>query len=254
MFTHNPNKRTINETGNHKDSATKKHKISFMLNKKVESPKKPITIKLTLPPQRLLLPTIACFNQMKLLDHFKQNDLIFGLNATIYYRHQACVELKKQHTYYIANHLNMPAIQYVLNLDLIKVNDLAEYQKKHYEFLMTHRNYLTRPDGKGLKTETDKEFGAAIRRACKLLVCSANEERRIHFELDGMNIERVCKADRNDLGISNSELKAAYRKARNNSHLFFYLKGQPVAAPWDVAENQKLFQQYDQYRSSKRKS
>jgi len=152
----------------------------------------------------------------------------------------------------------MPAVQYILqNADNKMIQGLTTYQKAHYEFLKKHKGYLTKSGGKPLSiSPDDRELDVAIRRACKLLVCSANENRRIHFELDHINIERICKAEPTDLGITNSEINAAYRNAKDNPHLFFYMQGEsvPAPAPWNNPDNVQHFQKYDEYRRTKKRT
>lgn len=189
-----------------------------------------------------------------ILDVFKQGDLIFGLNNEHRGKIDDALE-EKNYDYYYANQLNTPAVGLVV-ANSKQIQNLNSNQKKHYHFLMSLRSYLIRPQGKPVPSMQDQPVkGSAYRRACKAIVRNANQDQSVHFELTGLDIARVCKKEKDDLGVTNSELRAAYRQAMKegeNPHLFFYLDGKSCPPPWKQPKFQEYWLGYEKLREAKK--
>ncbi|QWZ75364.1 hypothetical protein [Enterobacter roggenkampii] len=65
---------------------------------------------------------------------------------------------------------------------------------------------------------------------------SSDSKRRLHFILDGLNVQGVINKDKNFYGlkITASELRYIYRNwGRLKDKVIFYLNGEVVKAPWE---------------------
>jgi len=199
-----------------------------------------------------------------LLDCFKQGDLLFGLTGSRNHFFYALDMLG--HQYYSANHLNIPLVEQLLGHNLTEnaIENLPKQKRSHAKFLLKHQTILTKPGGKdpwSKATAEEKKRAIVIRRACKLLVktVKANQDiGRVHFLLDGINMQRVCSRQTSDNQIDNSitsgELRAAFRtRWANRNSIFFYENGQRVLAPWDRQEYRALWNDYEKGRISRKK-
>lgn len=200
--------------------------------------------------------TVASPNSTRtILENFKAGDLLFGLTGKT--RTDLIAALRKKgFTHVVANDLNAPVIDFVLeNKELPSNRPLQE--KAHYDIMSTKevKRYLTKPDGVPISAmEDDPRKGVAYRRACKLLANSGNEGRRIHFDLTGIDMNRASKKSPSDNGITNSELRSLYRISRmsgNNSFVFFYNHNLQTLAPWDQPEHKEKWEAYNRYRQWK---
>lgn len=194
-------------------------------------------------------------NESDVAKQFKQGDLLFGMNGST--RNELLDELNKKGFKDIySNKLNSPTVGLILNKKE-DLSDLNTNQLKHYKFLLSHLGYLSKPKGTPVPAMKDNLVeGPAYRRACKLLVQNARATQRVHFDLTRMNITRVCRKEKNDTGVSNSELRAAFRQAKkdghDNPHLFFYLNGKSCPAPWNQEQYKAAWEEYEAYRKKKK--
>lgn len=191
---------------------------------------------------------------MPLIHNFKNGDLLFGLSKTLT-TYNVLTRMRGL-DYIIGNDLNGPVIREILSHRPPHAS-FTPHQKAHYEFLLSHRDYLTKKGGRPIPNHrSEPALGVAFRRGCKLLVLSANEHRRIHFELDGLDIKRVCDRRKDDFGVTNSELRALYKdhiERGTNPHVFFYRNGIQCKAPWDEKDNEAHWKAYDEYHARKPK-
>lgn len=189
-----------------------------------------------------------------LYDNFQQGDLVFGLNsstASIY----ETLENRGYHHYY-CNSLNGAVVSSVFE-NKPEPSSLDVEQKKHYHFLSKHKAYLQREGGKPIPVmEDEPALGAAFRRACKLLLVNRDPERNYtaHVVLKDVDWNRVC--DKTDKGITNSEIRAAYRDEQlhgKHPHILFYNKKLVPykRSPWNLDNNQEIFDEYDRQRENK---
>lgn len=115
----------------------------------------------------------------KLLDLFKQGDLVYGLAQP---RDKVLEVLtKEKYTHAYANALNDPAIDLVMNNTSRSKAEkrLDEQQFKHFRFLRKHRAYLERTPGRAVPLMQDRpREGAAYRRSCKLLLINRDPHRK----------------------------------------------------------------------------
>lgn len=191
-----------------------------------------------------------------LLTKFKQGDLFFGLSTSNEETIDKLKMRKFHHTY--ANTLNGRTIPIVVDQTPIP-NDLSPEELAHINFLSQHRDYLLAPGGKPVpkhKNDPNPTHGIAFRRACKILVTKAEKTRRVHFELDKIDLARTCNISSRDDGVTNSELRALYRDAQKNGpnpHVFFYNRGRSVKAPWLQRGKKRLWKEYADYRLRKNK-
>ena len=150
---------------------------------------------------------------LKLFDKFKRGDIVFGLAKP---RDEVITELqKKGHTQTFANALNDPAVSLVLNKTIHRdaKRQLNTRQYKHYCFLRKNSKYLQRKPGRPLPLMQDRhEMGAAYRRACKLLLTSRDPKRtyNAHVVIKDIDLGRVCDKTKSGLGVTDSEIRAAY--------------------------------------------
>ena len=195
-----------------------------------------------------------------LLSRFKQGDLIYGIgdNPSSRYRDEAICNLKSNKFHHIiSGDLNREAIPLITNFqkeeEESKISFLSKEEKEHYHFLERHRSYLTQEGGKIRSEKNDPLFDSILRRACKLLIWHASENSRIHFELSGIDMTRVCL--KQDKGITGSELRAAYRdskkQGKNNPFVFFYINGIPCDPPWEQEQYRNLWDSYGEVKREK---
>ncbi len=203
----------------------------------------------------------------KLLDCFKQGDLIYGLFSE---REPYCTALLARGfvNITVADHNKMDG-RFVLTQAKTKPDQqirarLFPDQQIHYDHLIKHAGYISKPGGKD-PDESDNPSTARenskLRRACKLTAVHAGRWRknRIHFVLDGINHKRVTTKRRQDgsadPSFTSSELRALYRcKERTPSGaVIFYRSGLSVPAPWLDPNTQALYTAYDQQRQQKKR-
>lgn len=72
----------------------------------------------------------------------------------------------------------------------------------------------------------------------------------------GVDWKRVCEKDKSDIGVTNSELRAAYRDEKKhgvNPHIIFYNNEHKrlKQAPWHNKEIAPYFEEYDRKRKMK---
>lgn len=181
---------------------------------------------------------------IKLVDHFKQGDLLFGLRTEV-----RSVSFKALDSLnfsdFTAPDLNCPTVSVLVKEETSKFEDLSSVQKMHYRFLERWKSYLMGDGGKNINTVKNPVKGAAIRRACKLLIWKASQSQRIHFEIGDTDFKRACAKE--DTGVTNSEIRAAFRQSinyGNNSHVIFYKKGIQTSPPWEDPDYKKYFDDY----------
>lgn len=190
-----------------------------------------------------------------LYDNFQQGDLIFGLNSFVKPIHQKLRQDGFHH--YYCNSLNGSVVSSVV-LETPPSNTLDSSEKKHYQFLLRHKEYLQYPGGKPLPTGSmEPNVSAAFRRACKLLLINRDSGRNYtaHMVLGDIDWNQVT--DKTNQGITNSELRAAYRDAslhgKHPNILFYNRRLESTQAPWNEKSNKKVFTEYEHTRTSKRK-
>lgn len=196
--------------------------------------------------------------KVKLFDKFRQGDVIFGLIAPRNAADKVLVSKGFKNT--CANELNQPATDLLMR-GVPKeqaIKKLAPTKYKHYLFLEQHIDYLKRKPGKTLpKMQAAPELGAAYRRACKLLLTNRAPERTYdaHVVTTDIDWSRVCDKKRSGLGITDSEMRAAYRDARlgPNPHIFFYDKDLNLldTPPWEQPGIKEHFDHYESQRKLK---
>lgn len=186
---------------------------------------------------------------------FQQGDVLFGLLKP---RNEVGEQLEsKGFTYVYANNLNNPVVEAVVDQagsDEIKKFDLT--QQKHFNFLNKHRDYLVRAGGKPFGT--GYKYSPAYRRACKLILNKRTNHFRAHFVTQDIDWERVCDKNKSDKGITDSELRSAYRnftqKGINRNILFYDKDNRLLTAekpPWRHKKNKKHWRLYDEQRREK---
>lgn len=192
---------------------------------------------------------------MNLYDYFQHGDLVFGLNSFLRPVHNELRQRGFHHYYCIAlNGDVVPAV--VLESPCPKNLDTAE--KKHYQFISKHKEYLQRSSGKPIRSSTlEPCVSAAFRRACKLLLTNRDSDRnyKAHVVLGDIDWDLVC--DKTNQGITNSELRAAYRDASlhgQHPNILFYNKDLKPSKdlPWHEEHNKKIFEEYEKTRAAKR--
>lgn len=197
-------------------------------------------------------------------DNFKQGDLLFGLLEPRNKVMDAIIKQNSDFHHMVANDLNEPVIKRVINNDVLVVNksELGSEEEKHFMFLSKHREYLLRQPGKTLShMSSEPIIGAAIRRACKLLLINREPDRtsRVHVITDGIVWKNVCDKPQSGLRITNSEMRAAYRDYKRNGlnpHLFFYDVNKKLmpAPPWKLPQFKHHWEKYDKAMREKIKS
>lgn len=204
-----------------------------------------------------------------LLNKFQQGDLIFGLTSPS--KDVLIDKLKsKGFTHIYPNSLNDSVVGIVVDDDKGRAKKLDSNKLKHYHFLITYNNYLLgiadkfrnprkihRP-GKPIPTlKKEPILGAAFRRSCKLLLVSRDNNRKwfAHFYTKNIDWKRVCEKDAKDDGVTNSEIRAAYRDyLENGIHpyiLFYGANNQLQPPPWQQPEHEHHFKKYKHYLESK---
>jgi hypothetical protein len=131
---------------------------------------------------------------------------------------------------------------------LIKENEKPEV-KEFRVFLEKHSKY--NPQLNPSTQEVDVRVG----RACKgALEFTVKNNRKIHFVLDGLDINRVfrdLKKDKIDRAITGKEIKWLYRHRADDEvkkNVTFYENGQVTDAPW--VKNPEQWEAYDEHRKS----
>lgn len=201
-----------------------------------------------------------------IFDNFKQGDIVFGLLAP---RQEVINKLAAsgfQHTF--ANSLNTPTISLVLNQapeeekNATQISQLDPAQKQHFEFLNKHKDYLLFEPGKSVPTmkDTNPKVGAAYRRACKLLLINReNRTHTAHFVTKGIFWKRICDKTIDNVSVTASELRAAYRDYKENgAHPFikFYDENnnEMPKPPWKMKEFRMHWENYNKTRKTKQKA
>jgi hypothetical protein len=190
-----------------------------------------------------------------LYDNFQQGDLVFGLNSFLSPVHNELSQRGFRH--YYCNSLNSTVVPAVV-LDSPYPKKLDKAQNQHYQFLGKHKEYLQRASGKPiLSSSLEPHVSAAFRRACKLLLINRDSERNhmAHVVLGDIDWSLVC--DKTNQGITNSELRAAYRDISlhgNHPNILFYNKNLELSEelPWNEDCNKKIFEDYEKARVAKR--
>ena len=199
----------------------------------------------------------AEINTNTVYDNFKQGDVLFGL---VDERYEVDKKLKTSNYHHtVANRLNSPAVDKIIK-GKESAEDLAELdaeQKTHYQLLLKHKDYLTKQPGKPIQTISEPIASAAYRRACKLLLINRDPERtyNAHFITNNVFWKRVCA--KTDNGVTNSELRAAYRdylKNGRNPHIFFYDSNhkQMQRLPWEQEQFKHHWNEYNKTRENKK--
>lgn len=201
-------------------------------------------------------PTI----ETSLYDNFKRGDLVFGLAKP---RDTVIKILTKggyTHTY--SNALNGSVVELVIagTADAKTLYALDEIQRNHYYFLLKHRDYLLRKPGKEIPARPgEPEIGAAYRRACKLLLTNRDTSRMscAHVVISDIDWARVCDKEKSGLGVTDSEMRAAYRDHRThgkNPNIFFYDAELTLLkeSPWELPSVAEHFSRYEEKRQAKR--
>jgi hypothetical protein len=194
-----------------------------------------------------------------LYENFKQGDLLFGLFEE---RNKVSHIIKEKgfhHT--IANKLNNSVVDMVVKGSpaKAKIDKLEPEKHQHYTFLSKHRDYLIRQPGKPIPSVTDPLVSAAYRRACKLLLINREPNRKsnAHFITNNIIWKRTCTKSLSQQGITDSEIRAAYRDYQTNGsnpHIFFYDSQyrQMKQPPWLLSPFKLHWQRYDATRKLKR--
>jgi len=189
---------------------------------------------------------------MTIFDKFKQGDLVYGL---IKPRDAVTEKLTKQgFTYTYANKLNDPAVSLVMKgSSRREAEKTLDYtQTKHFRFLRRHADYLKRLPGRTIPLmHDDPRCGAAYRRACKLLLINRDPDRKYktHVMTKDIDWRRVCDKTKSGLGVTDSEMRAAFRDeirhGRNPNILFYDAELNLLSAPpWEKPELAGIFQSY----------
>lgn len=187
-----------------------------------------------------------------LYEKFKRGDLVFGLAKPRDVVIHKLAEHGFTHTY--SNALNSSVVEMVVTgaVDAESLKKLDETQLKHFHFLSKHRDYLIRKPGKAIPARPgEPEIGAAYRRACKLLLINRDPERTCyaHVVINEIDWMRVCDKKKSGFGVTDSEMRAAYRdycRYGKNPFILFYdsklnlLKDPPWTDP-RVAEYFRLY-------------
>ena len=195
-------------------------------------------------------------NGNSLHDNFKQGDLVFGLNSFLKPVHDKMCRNKFKH--YYCNSLNGPVVPDVIK-DKPPAKTLDNAQKKHYQFLLRHKDYLKKEDGKPiLRSPLEPDVSAAFRRACKLLLINREQNRNYtaHMILGDVDWQQVC--DKTHQGVTNSELRAVYRDISlhgKHPNILFYNKKLELTEelPWEAENTKEIFAEYEQSRAKKRR-
>ncbi|OGT30669.1 MAG: hypothetical protein A3E87_06825 [Gammaproteobacteria bacterium RIFCSPHIGHO2_12_FULL_35_23] len=197
------------------------------------------------------------FTTGTLADYFQQGDLIYGLAEGI----RAVIEILQAagFIYVDAASLNIPLVEKVITDEITPEYraTLTSEELEHLALLSKYKNTLLRSGGINPWPQ-DKEspkLNIAIRRACKLLIREAeNQKRAIHVITDGMNFKRICeKHDEKglpDVSISGGEIRTAY-KYRRFKQVYFYFRGKRTLPPWEKTAFASHFKHYDYRRSLK---
>jgi hypothetical protein len=157
--------------------------------------------------------------------NFKQGDLVFGLAKS----QEIAIEnlSRRGFTFTYANSLNNPVMEIALDKRRAPREGLESATSAHLQFLRRHKAYLLRPGGRPIPAVPDPVIGPAYRRACKLLLISRERDRTsiAHVIVAGIDWGRVINKAAYDLGVTNSEMRAAFRdhlRFGRNPHILFY--------------------------------
>jgi hypothetical protein len=196
-----------------------------------------------------------------IFDKFKQGDIIFGLQNTREKVNERITEKGFHHT--TANTLNNNVVEMAVkgNVNEKEINKLEPAKREHFNFLNQHHQYLITPGGKPIKGSTNPPLiSSAYRRACKLLLISRNADRKhdAHFITKDIIWKQVCRKEISKDGITDSELRAAYRdhtKNGPNPHVFFYNEQNKIMnqPPWELHQFKHHWKHYEEAKNKKRK-
>jgi hypothetical protein len=199
-------------------------------------------------------------NMPTVFNNFTQGDLLFGL-----YDNRATVDTvltEKGFHHKLAIELNSEVVEMVIHgTTQEKIASLDSEKQKHYHFLNKHRDYLMRQPGKPIPSHSSGPIiSAALRRACKLLLIHRGPNRKSssHVITNGIFWKRACSKEISQNGVTDSEMRAAYRDYLNNGpnpHVFFYddkYKQMPKA-PWELEQFKHHWKNYNQSRDQKKK-
>jgi hypothetical protein len=118
--------------------------------------------------------------------------------------------------------------------------------------LLKYIPYLRKEGGKAIASRPlEPKIGAAYRRACKLLLTNREATRTsvAHVVLTGIDWMRVTDKKASGLGVTDSELRAAYRdevRHGKNRFILFYDPDLRLLAdsPWKTGEAKVAFERY----------
>lgn len=192
-------------------------------------------------------------------NEFSQGDLVFGLQEPQQTVAKRLAQQGFHHTY--AQTLNGKTVSKLIKTSTV-ATPLAPEEEAHFDFLQQHQAYVLRsPPGKPLPVLADNPvLGSAFRRACKLLLMNRDPDRtsRAHVVTDKVDWARVCDKRLSKGGITDSELRAAYRdylKHGDHPHIFFYdSRHRRTLAPWKQPELVGFWRHYDEQRQRKRET
>lgn len=198
-----------------------------------------------------------------LYDSFRQGDLVFGLLEP---RDVVIDQLGQRHyTHTYTNELNKKVVSMVVKKRTPcrkELQQLDSSQLKNFHFLSKHSAYLLRRPGKPVPLHADDDdqtLGCAFRRACKLLLINRDSDRvfRAHILTEGIDWERVCDKEKSKLGVTDSEMRAAFRDYKahgKNPHILFYDAKLNLMdeAPWEKPDIKPMFEKYAREREAKK--
>ena len=212
-------------------------------------------------PAKIVKVTERPLPAKTIYDNFKQGDLIFGLLSETT---PVIKELRKRNfTHIIAQDLNDTTIE---DLYHNKRAFLELPKHKHRLYLINHRDYLFKSPQKPLPHDRAKKsnwpISGAYRRSCKLLICNRHPKRAYvsHVVLKNVDWDRVFNKKNADGsindGITNSELRAAYRDYCNHGvHPWMKFYNEKLmeldAPPWDTCLVAGHALNYEQQRLAK---
>lgn len=190
-------------------------------------PVKALPLSTSSPSGLFLKPSSAAAAPISgsLYANFKQGDLVFGLAKP---QKIAIDHLEERgFTFTFANALNNPVVEIAIDKAPMPREGLESAKRAHLEFLLRHKAYLLRHGGRPIPALLDPVIGPAYRRACKLLLISRESGRRAtaHVIVAGIDWDRVIHKTASDLGVTNSEMRAAFRdhiRFGRNPHILFY--------------------------------
>jgi len=203
------------------------------------------------PKNEIVSVSLPTKKNVSLIEKFRQGDLIFGLLESIRSKWDSSIEKLGIKNYY-ANALNQDVVGFIIRgAETVQIEKLHNKAQDHY-YALKASGRLEKPGGRPIAGEGEKNINIGFRRACKFLVENAKSSQRVHFELDMVKFDRVTQKPHDD-GVTNSELRAAYRNEKKNGKnpfLLFYYQGEPCLAPWNDPEHKEKWDNYEASRSS----